>query len=294
MAKLLDGILVSKKIKKKLKIEVEELYQKYKKKPYLAAVLVGENEVSKTYVNYKILDCSEVGFKSLLIKLPKTISEIEFLTRIDELNHKKNLSGYIVQLPLPKHIDPEKVILAIDPNKDVDCFHPQNFGKMALEIETFFPATPHGILFLLDYYKISTEGKHCVIVGRSKIVGKPMSILMGRKKFPGNSTVTLVHSNTVNIKYYTKQADIIIIALGIPNFLTADMVKEGVVIVDVGITRIEDKNHRKGYYLVGDVDFKEVEKKALWITPVPGGVGPMTRSMLLKNTLQAFKNTLNN
>lgn len=291
MAKLLDGNLVSNKIKQEIAKEVEKLNQKYGTSPHLATVLVGENKASKIYINNKILDCKEVGFRSSVVKLSENISQIELLEIIHKLNFQEDLDGYIVQLPLPQQIDQEKIIMEINPDKDVDGFHPQNFGKMALEIDTLLPATPYGILYLLSHYQIPTQGKHCVIIGRSRIVGKPMSILMGgRKKNYGNSTVTLIHSNTLNIAHYTKQADIVIIAVGIPNFLTVKMIKKGAVIIDVGINRREDKKHEKGYYLEGDVDFEEVKKKASWITTVPGGVGPMTRAMLLKNTLLAFKN----
>lgn len=289
MAKILDGNLVSKKIKQKITNQVQQLYKKYNKKPHLGVILVGENEASKTYVYYKERDCQEVGFNFSLIKLSETISEIELLKVMEKLNSQEELDGYIVQLPLPKQINQEKIIMTIDPKKDVDGFHPQNFGKMALEINTFFPATPYGIISLLRYYQISTHGKHCVIIGRSNIVGKPMSILMGRKNCSwGGATVTLTHSDTYNIKNYTQQADIIIAAIGVPNFLNSSMIKEGVIIIDVGITQIKNQNNKKKYCLVGDVNFIEVAKKASWITPVPGGVGPMTRAMLLKNVFLAF------
>lgn len=261
-----------------------------KRPPHLAAVLVGNDAASETYVRNKIKDCEQVGFKSTLIRLPNTVSETELLEEIDKLNSMEGLDGYIVQLPLPKQIIQEDIINAIDPEKDVDGFTPTSFGKMALDMGTFLPATPFGILEMLERYDIPTRGKHAVIVGRSRIVGRPMSILMGRKDFPGNSTVTLTHSNTENLSEYTRHADIIITALGVPNFLKADMVKEGAVVIDVGITRVEDSNSKRGYKLVGDVDFENVKEKASWITPVPGGVGPMTRAMLLKNTLLAYKN----
>jgi methylenetetrahydrofolate dehydrogenase (NADP+)/methenyltetrahydrofolate cyclohydrolase len=234
--------------------------------------------------------CERVGFESTLVKLSSTTSEVELLKKIKELNEDENLDGYIVQLPLPKHIDEQKILMAIDPEKDVDGFHPSNFGKMALEMETFLPATPYGIMELLERYKVETSGKHTVVIGRSHIVGRPMSILMSRKGYPGDSTVTLTHSRTKNIEEYTKNADIIITALGVPNYLKADMVKEGVVIIDVGITRVDDASHPKGYVITGDVDFEAVSKKSSFITPVPGGVGPMTIAMLLKNTLLARKN----
>lgn len=232
-------------------------------------------------------DCAEVGFKSSLFKFDSDVSEEEVLNKIKELNEDPEIDGFIVQLPLPKKMDQEKIIMAIDPSKDVDGFHPENFGKMALEMESFLPATPYGILTLLERYNVKTEGKHCVIIGRSRIVGKPMSILMGRKDNPGNSTVTLTHSYTPNIEEFTKKADIVITALGNPHFLKADMIKDGAVIVDVGITRVENDS-KKGYYLAGDVDFDSCEPKASWITPVPGGVGPMTRAMLMKNTILAY------
>jgi len=234
-----------------------------------------------------------VGFTSSTIKFPSTVSEQELLEKIDELNKSKAVDGFIVQLPLPKQIDQEKIINAIDPRKDVDGFHPENFGKMALEMDTFLPATPFGILTLLERYNIETKGKHCVIIGRSRIVGKPMSILMGRKDFPGNSTVTLVHSYTENIEEYTQKADIVITALGVPNFLKGSMIKDGAVIIDVGITRVDDDSE-KGYHLAGDVDFASCESKASAITPVPGGVGPMTRAMLMKNTIIAYKTSVYN
>lgn len=292
MAKKLDGNLVSKKIKQKIAIELLELYKKYGKKPHLGIILIGKNDISRTYVNNKIKDCQEVGIKTSLIELSMLISELQLLETICQLNYQNDLDGYIIQLPLPNQINEEKIIMHINPKKDLDGFHPENFGKMALEIDTFLPATPYGILFLLNYYKIEIKGKHCVVIGRSRIVGKPISILMGRKNLFGNATVTLIHSNSVNIEFYTRTADIIIIAIGIPNFLKADMIKEGVIIIDVGITKVENKMYKTGYALVGDVDFYEVEKKASFITPVPGGVGPMTRCMLLKNTILAFKKNI--
>jgi methylenetetrahydrofolate dehydrogenase (NADP+)/methenyltetrahydrofolate cyclohydrolase len=230
-----------------------------------------------------------VGFDSSLIRLPEETTEAELLAKIAELNQDDTLDGYIIQLPLPKHIDDEKVLLAIDPKKDVDGFHPSNFGRMALELETFIPATPFGIMQLIERYDIDTQGKHVVVIGRSHIVGRPISILMSQKGPYGNATVTVAHSRTKNIKALTYQADIIVSALGVPGFVTADMVKEGVVIIDVGITRVEDTSKEKGYYITGDVDFDSVAQKASYITPVPGGVGPMTIAMLLKNTLLARK-----
>ena len=293
MAKILDGLKVSKEIKQEIRSDVEKIVAGKRRAPHLVAILVGSNGASMTYVNNKIKDCREVGFKSSLVKFPSTVSEAELLEKIKELNKSKDVDGFIVQLPLPKQIDQEKIIMAIDPRKDVDGFHPENFGKMALEMDTFLPATPFGILTLLERYGIETEGKHCVIIGRSRIVGKPMSILMGRKHFPGNSTVTLTHSYTPHIEKFTHHADIVITALGDPNFLKADMIKKGAVIIDVGITRIANDTE-KGYELVGDVDFESCKTKASWITPVPGGVGPMTRAMLMKNTLLAYKTSVYN
>lgn len=293
MAQILDGLKVSKEIKQEIRADVEKIVASKRRAPHLVAILVGNNGASIAYVNNKIKDCKEVGFKSSLVKFPSTVSESELLEKIDELNKSKDVDGFIVQLPLPKQIDQEKIIMAIDPRKDVDGFHPENFGKMALEMDTFLPATPYGILTLLERYGIETKGKHCVIIGRSRIVGKPMSILMGRKDFPGNSTVTLTHSYTPHIEKFTQNADIVITALGDPNFLKAEMIKEGTVIIDVGITRVDDDSE-KGYHLAGDVDFESCKTKASWITPVPGGVGPMTRAMLMKNTILAYKTSVYN
>lgn len=291
MAQILDGLKISKEIKQEIRADVEKIVANKRRPPHLVAILVGSNGASIAYVNNKIKDCKEVGFKSSLVKFPSTVSESELLEKIDELNKSKDVDGFIVQLPLPKQIDQEKIIMAIDPRKDVDGFHPENFGKMALEMDTFLPATPYGILTLLERYGIETKGKHCVIIGRSRIVGKPMSILMGRKDFPGNSTVTLTHSYTPHIEKFTQNADIVITALGDPNFLKAEMIKEGTVIIDVGITRVDDDSE-KGYHLAGDVDFESCKTKASWITPVPGGVGPMTRAMLMKNTILAYKTSV--
>ena len=288
MAQILDGLQTSKDIKKEIKQEVDKILATGRRAPHLAAILVGSNGASIAYVNNKIKDCKEVGFTSSLVKFPNTASEAELLETIEELNQNPEIDGFIVQLPLPKQMDQEKVIMAINPTKDVDGFHPENFGKMALEMDTFLPATPFGILQLLERYNIDTKGKHCVVIGRSRIVGRPMSILMGRKDFPGNSTVTLTHSYTPHIEEFTKKADIVITALGDPFFLKANMIKEGAIIIDVGITRVDDDSE-KGYKLVGDVDFNDCAQKASYITPVPGGVGPMTRAMLMKNTLLAYK-----
>ena len=286
MAEILDGLSVSHKIKQEIKEDVTKIVQSGKKAPHLAAILVGENGASKAYVNSKVKDCKEVGFTSSLLKFPDTICENELLEEIKKLNENEEIDGFIVQLPLPKGIDQEKIIMAIDPKKDVDGFHPENFGKMALEMDSLLPATPFGIMQLLERYNIDTKGKKCVVIGRSRIVGRPMSILMSAKGT--DSTVTLIHSHTPNIEEYTQKADIIIVALGIPNYLKGDMIKEGAVVIDVGITRVNDDSER-GYHLVGDVDFEACEKKASFITPVPGGVGPMTRAMLMKNTLLAYK-----
>lgn len=288
MAQILDGLKVSKDIKKEIKEEVEKIVAAGKRAPHLAAILVGENGASKAYVNSKVKDCKEVGFTSSLLRFSDTISEEELLDEIKKLNDDPELDGFIVQLPLPKGMDQEKIINAIDAKKDVDGFHPENFGRMALEMEAFLPATPYGIMTLLERYNIDTRGKHCVVIGRSRIVGRPMSILMSSKGNPGDSTVTLVHSHTQNIEEFTKKADIVIVALGAPKYLKGDMIKDGAVIVDVGITRVEDDGE-KGYHLEGDVDYESCEPKAGWITPVPGGVGPMTRAMLMKNTLLAYK-----
>lgn len=284
---LLDGKKTAEDIKSEIAAEVQKMKNNGEKVPHLAAVIVGNDGASLTYVGSKVKSCQQIGFESTLVVLPEDTSEVELLVKIKELNEDDAIDGFIVQLPLPKHIDEQKILMAIDADKDVDGFHPTNFGKMALDMETFIPATPFGILQLLERYKIETQGKHTVIIGRSHIVGRPMSILMGRKGYPGNATVTLTHSHTKNIEKYTKEADIIITALGVPNYLKADMVKEGVVVIDVGITRMADVTNPKGYVITGDVDFENVSKKASYITPVPGGVGPMTIAMLLKNTLLA-------
>jgi len=286
---LLDGKKTSEDIKNEIAAEVQSIKAAGGKVPHLAAVIVGTNGASLTYVGSKVKSCQQIGFDSTLVSLPEEITEDELLAKIKELNEDNDLDGYIVQLPLPKHIDEQKILLAIDPDKDVDGFHPTNFGRMALEMESFIPATPFGIMQLLERYKVETAGKHTVVIGRSHIVGRPMSILMSRKGNPGDSTVTLTHSRTKNLAEFTKNADIIITALGVPEFLKGDMVKDGVVIIDVGITRVDDASNAKGYVIKGDVDFDEVSKKASFITPVPGGVGPMTIAMLLKNTLLARK-----
>ena len=284
---ILDGKKTSDQIKLEIRDEVNKMKLKGKRVPHLAAVLVGNDGASLTYVGSKVRSCDYVGFKSSLIKLNNDISEKKLLEEIKKLNDNPNLDGYIVQLPLPKHINEQTILLAIDPKKDVDGFHPENFGRMALQLNSYIPATPYGIIQLLERYEVPTSGKHCVVVGRSHIVGKPISILMSQKRSAGNSTVTLAHSRTENLGAITRQADIIIMALGIPEYLKADMVKNGVTVIDVGITRVPDKNNSKGYSIKGDVAFEEVSKKASFITPVPGGVGPMTIAMLLKNTLLA-------
>ena len=284
---LLDGKKTSEDIKNEIAEQVSKMKDRGEKVPHLAAIIVGNDGASLTYVGSKVKACERVGFESTLIKMPSTTSEAELLCKIEELNQDDNIDGFIVQLPLPVQIDTQKVIMAVDPSKDVDGFHPENFGKMALDMSTFIPATPFGILELLERYNVNTEGKHTVVIGRSHIVGRPMSILMGRKGFPGNSTVTLTHSHTKNIAQITTQADIIITALGVPNYLKAEMVKDDAVVIDVGITRVADDTIEKGYKITGDVDFENVSKKASFITPVPGGVGPMTIAMLLKNTLLA-------
>ena len=283
---ILDGRKTSNDIKNEIKAEVDKMKADGEKVPHLAAVIVGNDGASLTYVGSKVRACERVGFESTMVRMSNTTSEIELLDKIGELNDNDDIDGFIIQLPLPPQINTQKVLMAVNPDKDVDGFHPTNFGKMALDMSTFIPATPFGILELLDRYGVETKGKHTVVIGRSHIVGRPMSILMGRKGFPGNSTVTLTHSHTKNITQITSQADIIISALGVPKFLKAEMVKDDAVIIDVGITRVPDTSE-KGYYITGDVDFENVRKKASYITPVPGGVGPMTIAMLLKNTLLA-------
>ena len=282
---ILDGKLLSLQIKDEIKQAVSLRKEKGKKIPHLAALLVGNDGASLTYVGSKVRSCEQVGFKSTLIRLESSITEQELLSKIKTLNNDDTLDGYIVQLPLPKHIDEEKILLAVDPKKDVDGFHPSNFGRMALEMDSFIPATPFGIMEMLRRNKVDISGKHCVVIGRSHIVGRPISILMSQKGTPGNATVTLAHSRTKNIEQLTQKADIIVSALGIPEFLKADMVKQDVIVIDVGITRVPDDSHPKGYVIKGDVAFDEVAKKSSYITPVPGGVGPMTIAMLLKNTL---------
>ncbi len=286
---LLDGKATSAAIKNEIALEVEQLKSNGSKIPHLAAILVGSDGASQTYVNAKVKACERVGFESTLIELPSDVSEDELMQTIDKLNNDPSIDGFIVQLPLPIHIDEDKVTLRVAPDKDVDGFHPENVGRMALALPTFLPATPNGVMEMLGRYNIETSGKHCVVIGRSNIVGTPMSILMSRNSNPGNSTVTLTHSRTSNLKEVCLSADIIIVALGKPKFLTADMVKEGAVVVDVGIHRIEDASKKSGFRLVGDVDYDTVAPKCSAISPVPGGVGPMTIASLLQNTLKAVK-----
>jgi methylenetetrahydrofolate dehydrogenase (NADP+)/methenyltetrahydrofolate cyclohydrolase len=286
---LLDGKATSAAIKDEIALEVEQLKSKGSKVPHLAAILVGSHGASQTYVSAKVKACERVGFKSTLIELPTDTSEDKLMQTIDKLNNDPEIDGFIVQLPLPKHINEDNVTMRVAPEKDVDGFHPENVGRMALGLPTFLPATPNGVIEMLGRYDIETSGKHCVVIGRSNIVGTPMSILMSRNSNPGNSTVTLTHSRTSNLKDVCLSADIIIVALGKPKFLTADMVKEGAVVVDVGIHRIEDSNKKSGFRLVGDVDYEAVAPKCSAISPVPGGVGPMTIASLLQNTLKAVK-----
>ena len=286
---ILDGKKTSNDIKDEIAHEVNSIISNGDRPPHLAAVIVGNDGASLTYVGSKVRACEKVGFDSTLVSLDDSISEKELLDKVYELNNDKKIDGYIVQLPLPEHIDTQKVLLAVDPKKDVDGFHPVNFGRMALNLPTFISATPNGIMELLKRYEVPTEGKNTIVIGRSDIVGKPVSILMGLKTNPGNSTVTLAHSRTKNIEDLIKQADIVISALGVPDFIKEHMIKEGATVIDVGITRVEDDS-QKGYKIVGDVDYENVSKKSSFITPVPGGVGPMTISMLIKNTLQAYKN----
>ncbi|MFK5890710.1 MAG: bifunctional 5,10-methylenetetrahydrofolate dehydrogenase/5,10-methenyltetrahydrofolate cyclohydrolase [Flavobacteriaceae bacterium] len=289
---ILDGKKTSSDLKDEIALAVKQLKSEGKKMPHLAAILVGTDGASMTYVNSKVKACERVGFNSTLIDLPEETTEEQLLHEIDILNKDSDIDGFIVQLPLPKHIDEQKVLMAVNPNKDVDGFHPVNVGKMTLDLPTFLPATPFGIMELLERYKVPTSGKHVVVIGRSHIVGRPMSILMSQKRPAGNATVTVVHSRTKNITDFTLDADIIVAALGKPEFLTGDMVKDSVTIIDVGITRVPDATKKRGYRLVGDVHFESVSKKASFITPVPGGVGPMTIAMLLKNTLLACERKL--
>ena len=286
---LLDGKKTSTLVQEAIAEEVHKIVAQGQRPPHLVAILVGDNGASMTYVNNKVTACERVGFASSVVNLPENVSQEDLLKEIEKLNEDKGIDGFIVQLPLPKHINEQEVLLAINPDKDADGFHPTNFGRMALGLEAFIPATPYGILELLSQYKIPTDGKNVLVIGRSDIVGRPISILLSQK--PWNATVILTHSRTQNLAELTQKADIIIAALGIPNFLKAEMVKEGAVIIDVGITRVKDASAKKGFRIVGDVDFEHVKNKASYITPVPGGVGPMTIAMLMKNTLNAYKRT---
>ncbi|UEG48501.1 bifunctional 5,10-methylene-tetrahydrofolate dehydrogenase/5,10-methylene-tetrahydrofolate cyclohydrolase [Ferruginibacter lapsinanis] len=284
---ILDGKIVSQAVKESLKQKTKELIQSGKKTPHLAAILVGNNGASETYVASKVKNCEEIGFKSTLIRFESTVDEQMIMDAIRKLNTDDDVDGILVQLPLPKHISEEKIINLINPDKDVDGFHPVNIGKMIQGLPTFLPATPYGILLMLEHYKIETKGKHAVVIGRSNIVGRPISILLSRNTYPGNCTVTICHSHTHNLKEICLQGDIIVAALGKPEFLTADMVKENAVVVDVGITRIPDASKKSGFAIKGDVDFANVSPKCSYITPVPGGVGMMTIAALLMNTFAA-------
>ena len=286
---ILDGKKTSSDIKDEIAAEVKSIISEGGKIPHLAAILLGNDGASETYVNAKVKACEKVGFESTLIRLSKNVSEEELLCEIEKINNNLDIDGLIVQLPLPKHIDEMKVTQAINPKKDVDGFHPSNIGRMVLNLPTYIPATPAGILELLKRYEVDTSGKHCVVIGRSHIVGSPMSILMSANSSPGNCTVTLTHSRTKNLKEITKSADILIVALGKPEFITSDMIKDGVCIIDVGITRVKSDNTKSGWKLLGDVFFEDVKHKSSYITPVPGGVGPMTIAMLLQNTLLSSK-----
>jgi len=284
---ILDGKKAAQAIKDELKINTAQLAIEGKKIPHLAAILIGNNGASQTYVASKVKACEEVGFRSTLVNYEDTISEMKLLDKIQELNNDPDIDGILVQLPLPKHISDDEVINAIDPGKDVDGFHPVNIGKMVQGQNTFIPATPHGIMLLLEFYKIETKGKHAVVIGRSNIVGRPMSILLSGNSNPGNCTVTICHSQTKNLKEVCLSADIIVAALGRPEFVTSDMVKDGAVVIDVGITRVADASKKSGFKLKGDVEYDTVASKCSYITPVPGGVGPMTIAALLKNTYKA-------
>ena len=290
---LLDGKKISNDIKEGIAIEVANLISEGRKKPHLAAILVGNNGASEIYVNAKVKACNKAGFDSTLVRFNNNVSEDELLVEVEKINNNLDIDGLIVQLPLPNHIDEMKVTEAINPIKDVDGFHPENIGRMVLNLSTYLPATPAGILELLKKYNIETSGKHCVVIGRSHIVGSPISILMARNNNPGNCTVTLTHSRTQNLKEITKTADILIVALGKAEFVTADMVKDGVCIIDVGVSRVKSDKTKSGWKLLGDVSYNEVKDKCSFITPVPGGVGPMTIAMLLRNTLIAAKSKSN-
>jgi methylenetetrahydrofolate dehydrogenase (NADP+)/methenyltetrahydrofolate cyclohydrolase len=292
MAIILDGKQTSADIRIEIAEKVKLIKAKGGKTPHLAAILVGNDGASETYVRYKVKDCEQVGFKSTLKRFDNSVTEEELLNEVEVINNDPDIDGLIVQLPIPEHISVQKVTDKIKPEKDVDGFHPVNVGRMAKSLPAYISATPYGIMQLIERYKIETSGKHCVVIGRSDIVGSPMSILLSRKAYPGNCTVTLCHSRTKNIKEMTLQADIIVAALGIPGFLSGDMVKEGTIVIDVGITRVEDATKKSGFALKGDVIFDEVEPKCTYITPVPGGVGPMTRASLLMNTLLAAEKSI--
>ena len=287
--KLIDGKKISEKVLDEIKLSVQNRIKNNLKVPHLAAILVGDDGASKTYVNSKIKACKKVGFKSSLFNFDDSISEIELVNQIKKINKNDDIDGFIVQLPLPKHIDQDNILNMISPAKDVDGFHPNNYGRMTLGLETFIPATPAGIIELIERSEIQTEGKKCLVIGRSQIVGRPISILMSQNKSFGNSTVTVAHSRSKDLEKLCLDSDIIISAIGIPEFIKGNMIKKGTSIIDVGITRVEDLSSSKGYRIVGDVDFKSVSNNVEYITPVPGGVGPMTISMLLKNTLKACK-----
>ncbi len=289
MYQLLDGKALSKTIKEEIAREVSAITAEGGRPPHLAAVLIGEDPASQAYVRSKVRSCEQVGFQSSLIRRPADISQEELMQIVRELNENPDIDGFIVQLPLPAHLDEDEVLLAIAPEKDVDGFHPMNVGLMALGMPRYLPATPYGILQMLERYEIPTEGKDCLIIGRSNIVGTPLSLLLSRKGYPGNCTVTLAHSRTQNLPELARRADILVAAIGRPHMITADMVKEGAVVIDVGINRVEDPTAKRGYRLVGDVDFEAVAPKCSYITPVPGGVGLMTVVSLLLNTLKAFK-----
>jgi len=286
---ILDGKKTANDIKEEIAVEVNSIISSGGKKPHLSAILVGNDGASETYVSAKVKACEKVGFNSTLVRLNNDVSQEDLLSEVEKINNNSDIDGLIVQLPLPKHIDEMKITEAISPKKDVDGFHPSNIGKMALNLPTYLPATPAGILELLKRYKVETSGKHCVVIGRSHIVGSPMSILMARNNTPGNCTVTLTHSRTKNLKEITKTADILIVALGKAKFVTSDMIKEGVCVIDVGITRVKSDKTKSGWKLLGDVNFEDVKEKCSFITPVPGGVGPMTITMLLQNTLMSSK-----
>jgi len=286
---IIDGKQLAAQIKSELSGEIVNIKKLGQKIPHLAAVLVGDDPASKVYVKNKVMSCEQIGFRSSLIKRDRNISETDLLKIVSDLNANPDIDGFIVQLPLPKHIEESKVTLSIDPSKDVDGFHPENFGRMAQGLPSYLPATPFGILQMIKRYQIQTEGRHCAVLGRSNIVGTPIGILLSRKTYPGNCTVTIMHSRTTNLPQEIQRADIIIAAIGIPQFVKSEMVKEGAVVIDVGINRIHDPSRKKGYRLVGDVDFEQVSPKCSYITPVPGGVGPMTVISLLKNTLMACR-----